>query len=288
MAGLAEAARAEIKSFTEPQRLELRFDRSPDEVEAIIRAAYRQVLGNAYLMESERLVSAESLLHQGQITVRGFVRAIAQSELYRQKFFYSNSQLRFIELNYKHLLGRAPYDESEITYHVELYNTQGYDAEINSYIDSAEYQQSFGENVVPYHRGFLTQAGQKNVGFNRMFQLYRGYANSDRSQVGGTSSRLARELATNKASSIVGPSGSNANWSFRASSDVAPQKAMGNGVGSPVGDRVYRIEVTSLRGPGYPQLRRSSTAYIVPYERLSEKMQQIQRQGGKIVSVTPA
>jgi phycocyanin-associated rod linker protein len=119
-----------------------------------------------------------------------------------------------------------------------------------------------------------------------MFQLYRGYANSDRAQVGGSVSRLAQELATNKASTIVGPSGSNENWSFRASKDVAPQKSLGNAVGK--GDRVYRIEVTSLRGPGYPKLRRSSTAFIVPYERLSEKMQQIQRQGGKIVSVTPA
>jgi phycocyanin-associated rod linker protein len=119
-----------------------------------------------------------------------------------------------------------------------------------------------------------------------MFQLYRGYANSDRAQVGGNASRLARELATNRASSIVGPSGSNENWSFRASNDVPPQKALGNAVGK--GDRIYCIEVTSLRGPGYPKFRRSSTAFIVPYERLSDKMQQIQRQGGKIVSITPA
>jgi phycocyanin-associated rod linker protein len=237
-------------------------------------------------MKSERLTSAESLLRDGDISVREFVRSVAKSELYKSKFFYNNFQTRFIELNYKHLLGRAPYDESEVVYHLDLYHEKGYEAEVDSYIDSVEYQSNFGDSVVPYYRGFATQTGQKTVGFNRMFQLYRGYANSDRSQVGGSFPRLARELAANGASSIIGPSGSNENWSFRASSDIAPKKALGNAVGT--GDRVYRIEVTSLRGPGYPKLRRSSTAYLVPYERLSDKMQQIQRQGGKIVSITPA
>ena len=286
MAALGQATRLGIGAFENSGLAELRPDRTQTDVEVIIRAAYRQVLGNEYLMESERLVSAESLLQQGDISVRGFVLAIAQSELYRNKFFHSNSQTRFIELNYKHLLGRAPEDESEISYHVELYNSQGYEAEINSYIDSLEYQESFGENIVPYYRGFNSPVGQKNVGYSRLFQLYRGYANSDRAQVEGTKPRLARELATNSASSIIGPSGNNENWSFRASSDVAPRKNLGNAVG--VGDRVYRLEVTGIRSPGYPSVRRSSTAFFVPYERLSDKLQQIQRQGGKIVSVTPA
>ncbi|TAF07427.1 MAG: photosystem I reaction center subunit XII, partial [Nostocales cyanobacterium] len=188
------------------------------------------------------------------------------------------------ELNYKHLLGRAPYDESEVTYHLDLYINKGYDAEIDSYIDSMEYQNSFGENIVPYYRGFDTQPGQTMAGFNRMFRLYRGYANSDTSQVEGTKSRLARELASNKASSIVGPSGSNDNWNFRASADNAPKRNLGNAVGQ--SDRVYRIEVAGIRNPGYPSVRRSSTAFIVPYERLSDKIQQIHKQGGKIVSIT--
>jgi phycocyanin-associated rod linker protein len=218
--------------------------------------------------------------------VREFVRIVAKSELYKTKFFYPNFQTRLIELNYKHLLGRAPYDESEVVYHLDLYQKKGYDAEIDSYIDSPEYQNNFGDNVVPYYRGFNTQPGQKTVGFTRLFRLYRGYANSDRAQVEGTKSRLAQDLARNSSSSIVGPSGSNDNWNFRASADVAPKKKLGNAVG--VSDRVYRIEVTAIRGAGYPSVRRSSTAFMVPYERLSDKIQQIHRQGGKIVSITSA
>jgi phycocyanin-associated rod linker protein len=286
MAITAAASRLGTEAFSDAPRIELRPNATKDEIETVIRAVYRQVLGNDYLMKSERLVSGESLLRDRNISVREFVRYVAKSELYKSKFFYNNFQTRFIELNYKHLLGRAPYDESEVVYHLDLYHEKGYDAEIDSYIDSVEYQTNFGDSIVPYYRGFATQTGQKTVGFNRMFQLYRGYANSDRAQAAGNASRLARELATNRASSIVGPSGSNPNWSFRAASDVAPQKALGNAVGQ--GDRVYRIEVTSLRGQGYPKIRRSSNVFIVPYERLSEKMQQIHRQGGKIVSINPA
>ncbi|MBD2438523.1 phycobilisome linker polypeptide [Nostoc sp. FACHB-110] len=286
MAITAAASRLGTEPYSEKRRFELRSNANKEEVEAVIRAVYRQVLGNDYIMASERLVSAESLLRDGNLTVREFVRSVAKSELYKTKFFYSSFQTRLIELNYKHLLGRAPYDESEVVYHLDLYQEKGYDAEIDSYIDSVEYQNNFGDNIVPYYRGFETQPGQKTVGFNRIFRLYRGYANSDRAQVEGKKSRLAQELASNKASSIVGPSGTNSNWGFRATQDVAPKRNLGNAVGQ--ADRVYRIEVTGLRAPGYPSVRRSSTAFIVPYERLSDKIQQIHRQGGKIVSVTSA
>ena len=286
MAITAAASRLGTEPFSDARPIELRPKASKEEVEVVIRAVYRQVLGNDYLMASERLVSAESLLRDGNLTVREFVRSVVKSELYKTKFFYSNFQTRFIELNYKHLLGRAPYDESEVVYHLDLYQNQGYDAEIDSYVDSLEYQNNFGENIVPYYRGFASQPGQKTVGFTRMFRLYRGYANSDRAQIEGAKSRLAQDLASNKASSIVGPSGSNDNWNFRAAADIAPKKKLGNAVG--VSDRVYRLEVTAIRGSGYPSGRRSTTAIIVPYERLSDKIQQIHRQGGKIVSITSA
>jgi phycocyanin-associated rod linker protein len=286
MAITTAASRLGTSAFSDAPKVELRSTSTPEEIEQVIRSVYRQVLGNDYLMKAERLTSAESLMRDGDISVREFVRCVAKSELYKTKFFYNNFQTRFIELNYKHLLGRAPYDEAEVIYHLDLYQEKGYDTEIDSYIDSAEYISNFGDNIVPYYRGFNTQPGQKTVGFNRLFRLYRGYANSDRAQVEGSSSRLARELAMNQASTIVGPSGSNEAWSFRSAGDVAPKRVLGNAVGE--GDRVYRIEVTSLRGQGYPKLRRSSNVFVVPYERLSAKVQQIHRQGGKIVSITSA
>ncbi|MFB2837507.1 phycobilisome rod-core linker polypeptide [Floridanema evergladense] len=287
MAITAAASRLGTSAFSDSAKVELRPNSSKEDVQNVIRAIYRQVLGNDYLMASERLISAESLLADGNISVREFVRILAKSELYKTKFFYNNFQTRVIELNYKHLLGRAPYDESEVVFHLDLWNNEGYEAEIDSYIDSPEYIANFGDNIVPFYRGFETQTGQKQVGFNRMFKLYRGYANSDRAQAQGKNSRLARDLAMNLPTTIVQPSTSDRSWSYySASSDTAPRNCLGGSYGE--SGRVYRIEVAGIRQPGYPGVRRSNVAYLVPYENLSNKMQQVHRVGGKIISVTQA
>jgi phycocyanin-associated rod linker protein len=270
MAVSGQAGRLGIKPFEESARVEQRPNWTEEDVQGIIRAAYRQVLGNEYLMKSERLTSAESLLRQGQITVRDFVRAIAQSELYREKFFYPNFQTRFIELNYKHLLGRAPYDESEIAYHVDLYSSQGYGAEIDSYIDSAEYQASFGNNVVPYYRDFETsRPGQRTVGFSRIFQLYRGYANSDRAQ-GQKQGRLIWEVARNTAAPIRTPS----------------ERALSGAVSGNRGE-IYRIRVMQPPSSNVAAIRRSTAELLVPYEQLSSKLQELNRRGSKVMNITP-
>lgn len=268
---IAEAGRLGISPFDNAAIVELRPHWTEDEVNAVIRSAYRQVLGNEHLMQSERLTSAESLLRQGHINVRDFVRAIAQSELYRTKFFYSNFQTRFIELNYKHLLGRAPYDEAEIAYHVDLYTSEGYEAEINSYIDSVEYQQAFGENVVPYYRDFETKgAGQRTVGFSRMFQLYRGYASNDRTQ-GQNQPKLTWEVARNSASPVTIPASS----------------SLSGALGGNRGD-VFRLRVLKSASPNSPVVRRTTTELTVPFDQLSNKLQQLNRSGCKVISITPA
>jgi phycocyanin-associated rod linker protein len=268
MAALGEASRLGIRAFADTPKVELRSVKTEDDIQAVIWAAYRQVLGNDHLMQSERLTSAESLLRQGQITVRDFVRAIAQSELYRVKFFYPNYQIRFIELNFKHLLGRAPYDEAEIAHHVDLYSSQGYEADIDSYIDSVEYEQSFGDSVVPYYRGFQTTNGQKTVGFPRMFQLYRGYANSDRAQR-NSKGALTWDVARNLASPVLAATS-------------------GSLTGTATGGRsnTYRIRFLQAASPNASVVRRSTSEVVVPYEQLSNKLQQLNRKGCKVINVT--
>lgn len=272
MASSTAARQLGFEPFTDGTPVELRTNRTEDDVQAVIHAAYRQVFGNDHLMQHERLVSAESLLRQGSISVRSFVRALAQSELYRNKFFYSTPQVRFIELNYKHLLGRAPYDESEIAYHVDLYVEKGYEAEIDSYIDSVEYQENFGESIVPHYRGFETQRGQKTVGFNRMFQLYRGHANSDRAQGKNKSAWLTEELAHNSARPIRTP-------------------GFGRELTGTVGggrSQLYRVRATQAASGRTTQIRRSVKEYLVTYEQLSPTLQRLNQRGSRVVSVSPA
>jgi phycocyanin-associated rod linker protein len=269
MAGLQEAGRLGIKPFEETEPVELRPNWTQDDVQGVISAAYRQVLGNEHLMKSERLVGPESLLVRGAISVRDFIRAIAVSELYRQKFLYPNFHVRFIELNYKHLLGRAPYDQAEISYHLDLFISQGYEAEINSYLGSVEYENSFGDNIVPYYRDFqVDHPGQRAIGFSRSLHLYRGYANSDRAQ-GQKQPRLTWEVARNSATPINAP---------------APG-ALSGALGGARGD-VYRLRVVRGASPNSAVVRQSTTELLVSYDQLTTKLQQLSRSGNRVISVT--
>lgn len=288
MAITTAASRLGTSAFSDAAPLELRPNATQGEIEAVILAVYQQVLGNPHLLKSERLVIAESLLRDQKITVQEFVRQVAKSDLYKQKFFHGSFQSRTIELNYKHLLGRTPYDQSEITEHMNLYQAKGYEADIDSYINSPEYQAYFGENIVPYYRDLTTTGvGQRSVGFSRLFQLYRGAASSDRAQFTGNAPRLVKELARNSASTIVPSSGSAGGFAFlpaqkgdASNSAFGGSKAFGSG-------RLFRVEVAGIAGPGYPKVRRANKAVVIPYEELTPHMQRVQRQGGKIASITP-
>ena len=52
-------------------------------------------------------------------------------------------------------------------------------------LKSSEYNNAFGDFIVPYYRGFQSIPGMKQVGFNRLFRLYRGNGSSDNAQGGG-------------------------------------------------------------------------------------------------------
>ncbi|MEC4814102.1 MAG: phycobilisome linker polypeptide [Scytonema sp. PMC 1069.18] len=260
-------------------KAELRPNWSEDDLQLIFRAAYEQVFGRQGVYGSQKFATAEALLRNGKISVQQFIEILAKSEFYKECFFHNNSQGRFIELNYKHLLGRAPYDQSEIAYHVDLYASRGYDAEIDSYIYSPEYESAFGTSTVPYHRGFKSIPGMKTVGFNRIFTLYRGNGNSDNAQYGGKNSRLRSKVSMNLANMIVPPT------SASGGSGTTPSL-----VSSPTrGDnRVFVIEAILGGQNTNVAVRRSRQVYTVPYERLSATYQEIHKRGGKIVNISQA
>lgn len=288
MAITTAGSRLGTSVFTNSAPLELLPTSTPRDIEAVILAVYQQVLGNPHLLASDRLVIPESLLRDRKITVQEFVRQLAKSDLYKQKFFHNCFQSRTIEMNYKHLLGRAPYSQAEITDHMNRYQTQGFDADIDSYIDSPEYQSTFGDNIVPYYRDFVTTGvGQRAVGLPRLLQLYRGPANSDCAQMIGNAPRLVKDIAQKTASTVV-PSAADTNgFAFLgASKGDASFSAFGGSKAFGAG-RLFRVEVAGIAGPGYPKVRRVNKAVIVPYEELTNHMQRVQRQGGKIASITP-
>ncbi len=279
------ASRLGVSLFDETPPVEWLPGRSDEEAESYIRAVYRQVLGNAYVMESERLVVPESQFKRGELSVREFVRAVAKSDLYLTRFFTSCPRYRAIELNFRHFLGRAPLDLEEMRMHSTILDTEGFEADIDAYLDSDEYQTTFGENFVPYIRGYKTEACQSMVQFTHLFQLVRGASSSSlKADLAGKSPRLNTLVIQKTPTPVVSPA--SAGSTFRNPSGVARQR---QGIGASDQGKVYRIEVTGYRAKTLKkvsQFRRANQVYMVPFAQLSETYQRIHRQGGVIASVT--
>ena len=246
----------------------------------LIRAVYRQVLGYQYVMESERLTGAESLFRNGYLSVREFVRAVAKSGLYRAKFFENTNPYHFIELNFKHLLGRAPQNKEEMLHHFTILQEQGYDAEIDSYLDSAEYQQRFGEEGVPYLHGWNYSTGQQGLQFSYMLQLARGVGASVRGDALKTQSRLNPAVHAEQPMSVVSPNAKGAVFRKVSTDGVTRQ-----GVGSGEEGRTFRVEITGFNN--YRLHKRSNRVRFIPFNKLLAYQQQIHREGGRIASITP-
>jgi phycoerythrocyanin-associated rod linker protein len=275
---LSTTERLGISAATD-KKVELRRNWSEDELQQVFRAAYEHVFGRERVYVGGGFSAAEAQLRNGSINVRQFIETLAKSEFYKTRFFYRNSQVRFIELNYKHLLGRAICDQAEVAYHVDLYALQGYDAEIESYLYSPEYDSAFGNDTVPYYRGFESIPGMKQVGFNRLFRLYRGNGSSDNAQGGGKSSRLQQKVAGNLPNIIVSTT-SSLGWLESFGAGVGASPARGD-------NRVYLIETIEGGLGTKVTVRRSRALYTVPFDQLSDRYQQIHKRGGKIVSIKP-
>ena len=154
---------------------------SVEDKDLMCAQVWKQVMGNAYVMEEERaeVYKAESMYRAGEIPLREFVRAIAQSETYRRRFFDCCTPMRAVELNLKHLLGRGPVSKVEMSEHIARIANEGYEADINSYIDSEEYEQAFGDDYIP---GRVFKGTYPTIEeFNRMCSIYESFGRTDKS-----------------------------------------------------------------------------------------------------------
>ena len=282
-----------VERFSEESEAPLELLPGDDDAkkEQIIRAVYKQVLGNAYVMESERQLVPESQFKLGEISVREFVRRIAKSDLYRSRFFETCARYRYIELAFRHLMGRAPIDFQEMRDHSERLDAKGYDADIDSFLDCDDYQNAFGEWIVPYQRGWKTESCTTLQEFTWSFQLLRGNSSSSlKGDLAGISSKLGGAAYQNRPLAVVPPSSSETSgWSFRPSRNLqdAPTRL---GVGAGEEGMTYRVEVTGYSANNVRRISRyvrSNRVYYVPFNKLSEQFIRIHREGGKIASITP-
>jgi phycoerythrin-associated linker protein len=244
--------------MSQPLTLATKANVDLDHSRDVIKRIYRQVFGNRHLMELDVNTSLEALFINGDLTVQGFVTALAQSETYKKLFLETNSPYKFVELNFKHLLGRAPHGQSEIMEHVKILSDEGYETEIASYTYSAEYLTAFGIDQVPYSRGSNTMQGGSTINYARTNAFEVGYAGYDGAQKGST---LLKSITTGSVP------------------DISQRKGVGNG-------GALTISWSSRKQIGAN--RRVAQKSVVSQTSMSSTIKSILSQGGKILSITKA
>ncbi len=130
---------------------------SESSTQAVIRAIYLQIIG-FIPYSGQRLTAAESKLENGEISVREFVRTLAKSPVFRDRYWTKLYVTKAIEFTHRKLLGRPTYGRPEMNAYFDLASKKGFYAIVDAMIGTKEYEQAFGEDTVPYER-YLTPAG---------------------------------------------------------------------------------------------------------------------------------
>ncbi len=125
---------------------------SADEMSGLIWAAYRQIFSEHVILKSCRQVTLESQLKNRAITVRDFIRGLAQSDPFYRLVVATNNNYRLVDVCLRRILGRQAYNQSEtIAWSIRI-ATQGFNGFVNELVDSDEYTENFGDQTVPYQR----------------------------------------------------------------------------------------------------------------------------------------
>lgn len=152
---------------------------SPGDMDVLIEAAYRQMYFHAFKHDREPFL--ESQLRNGQISVREFIRGLAAANTFTASFYNLNSNYKFVEHCINRILGRAPYSEQEKIAWSIVIATKGRSGFINDLLDSEEYLENFGDNIVPYQRRRVLASGSSEIPFNIQNPRYDAYT---RAQLG--------------------------------------------------------------------------------------------------------
>ncbi|UBF24192.1 phycobilisome rod-core linker polypeptide [Kovacikia minuta CCNUW1] len=126
---------------------------SREERQTALYQIYKQVLERQpYIYERKILAKAEQDFLNDKIGVRRFLKELGHSEIYLNSFYHNSSNMKFLELCFKHFLGRAPLNQAEIKFYCDILMYRGVAQMITTMLDSEEYRKAFGCFTVPYPR----------------------------------------------------------------------------------------------------------------------------------------
>jgi phycobilisome core-membrane linker protein len=173
----SEFAGAKTANITRESARIFRMNASISQAEATlaIEALYIQVmdLSNGEIHQEFRRPDLESKVRNGAISMRDFVSALASSEAYISRFYTPYPNTKAIEFLFRHLLGRAPANQAEISDYNRIMAERGFVAAVTTMVDSAEYTRYFGIDVVPYHRAPSLPAANHVSGFQPQESLVK-------------------------------------------------------------------------------------------------------------------
>ncbi|KAA8492516.1 Phycobilisome 31.8 kDa linker polypeptide, phycoerythrin-associated, rod [Porphyridium purpureum] len=286
------------------------------EYEQIISATYKQLFGNAYIMDSERaeMAKQESMFRDGQLTLKDFCRALAKTEQYKKRFFDSRPLYGAIELNFKNILGRTPDGLEHYRAKSAVYDTKGYEAFVDAFFDDGEYDEVYDDYTVPFYRGYKTEANLSMAAFTHFFRMVRGSSTSDKANPNSMQKDIPLNYygITKTPLAVIAPgaagtaytesfSGTGSWQSGRAGLNAA---RVALGVPATANGKSFRVEVTGYTQPGFgitagtavgklykanklSRYPRSNKSYVVGFDELTPLYQRITKNGGTIASITP-
>ena len=128
---------------------------SSEERQLALRQIYCQVLERQpYESERQTLALLEKDFLKDKIGVRRFLKHFACTDIYLDQFYYKLSNVKFMDVCFKHFLGRAILDHQEMQLYNNILAKQGVGGLITAMLDSEEYRKAFGCFTVPYAREY--------------------------------------------------------------------------------------------------------------------------------------
>ncbi|MEM1425737.1 MAG: phycobilisome rod-core linker polypeptide [Cyanobacteria bacterium P01_H01_bin.130] len=141
----------------------------PGDIDRVISAAYRQIFNEQQLLSFNRQTELESQLRNGQISVREFIQGLATSPVFRERNYDCSNNYRFARLCVQRILGREVYGQREELAWSIVLATKGLQGFINDLVNSDEYEENFGDSVVPFQRRrILPQRSEGELPIARM------------------------------------------------------------------------------------------------------------------------
>jgi phycobilisome rod-core linker protein len=125
---------------------------SATDIDEIIWAGYRQIFSEHLILENYRQTFLESQLRNRAINVRDFIRGLGKSDVYRTQIAELNSNYRLVDITLKRFLGRAAYSKKEEIAWSIVIGTKGLHGFIDALLDSSEYLENFGDDIIPFQR----------------------------------------------------------------------------------------------------------------------------------------